>query len=89
MKTMTKRAHLGVVSATPESALTAAPFPAFHVVQGAGSQAHFIGVLRELPVLGFSIEELGWEPALRSPLAMKLSGVKDASWHLEPDELEP
>jgi len=87
--TATKYPHLDVVSAPQPSALAAAPFPALHVVPGAGSQAQFIHALREVPVLGFSADDLGWEPAPRAPIEMKLDGAKDADWHLEPGELEP
>ena len=81
--------QLGVVSTSQPSALAAGPFPAGHVVLGAGSQAQFIHALRGMPVLGFSIEEMGWERAPRAALEMKLNGVKDADWHLEPNEVEP
>jgi hypothetical protein len=80
---------LGVLSIPAPSALAATPFPAEHVVPGATGQAQFLHTLRGAPVVGFSIEELGWETAPKAPVAVKLRGVKDLDWHLEPDELEP
>lgn len=82
-------ATFGFVSSAPPSALGARPFPAEHVVLGVGPQAQFLSALREVPVAGFSADDLGWERAPRSATAMKLQGVREPEWHLDPSELEP
>jgi hypothetical protein len=80
---------LGAVSMPAPSALGGNPFPAGHVVFGAGPQALFIHTLREAPLAGFSTEELGWALAPKAAIGVKLAGAKDLDWHLDPTELEP
>jgi hypothetical protein len=89
MKRATGSTPLHVVSMPAPSALGAHPFPAAHVIAGAGSQARFIHALREAPVSGFSSDELGWERAPSSPIPVRLTGARDLDWRLDPSELEP
>ncbi len=79
----------GVVSSMAPSALGGRPFPAGHVVLGAGPQARFLHALREVPVSGFSADDLGWERGPRAASTMKLQGAREADWHLDASELEP
>jgi len=79
---------LHVVSIPPPSALAAHPFPAEHVVFGAGPQAQLLRTLREAPLAVFPAEDLGWELAPKAPIPVKLAGTKDLDWHLDPTEME-